>query len=339
MVDFAALRGNAKNGLDAVNDLAKKMGQKKDYHDERVWKPTWKEVSKGEFVSENIIRFMPASFIDMSAVEKGELEIASPIVTIKKHFFKCAKGFYVENSLSTFGEDCPVSAHDIPLWKQWKDEGKPDDQRKKTLMNRIAKDEKYCNILVIMDKNCPENNGKVFLYKVGVSIYEKIENAAKPKFAGVEPFDAFNVFTGANMLLNLSGKKQKGGFGDYIKPNFDEVKWGTPGKLFEDDELIEKAGKECYSLAEIVDRKNFKTYDELEEIFFKKMGYDVAGKEKTESSGAQQKSLSDYQSETQNTETPKTDVDNEDGDVGHSESTAEVSSDLTDFEKMLQQGE
>jgi len=300
-INFNALRSQG-NSLDAANKLAEKLGQKKNYDDDRFWKPTWNT----DLVSENIIRFLPVSLTDMEKQEAGEIEIASPMVTVKKHFFKGPKGWYVENSLQTLGENCPVVTHDAPLWKGWTADGKPDNQLKQTLMNRISRDETIVNIYVIKDTNVPENNGKNFLYKITASIQKKIEMANQPKFAGVEPIDVFNLFTGATLLLNLTGTNNKNNNGkSFIKPNFDECKWVPVGPLFDNDADMEKVWKASYSLAAFLEKDNFKTYEQLEAKFFKVMGYQTdAGSQATPNDAPAQKNLKDYQTSPAQEQTP-----------------------------------
>ena len=71
---------------------------------------------------------------------------------------------------TTIGEDCPICEHG---WTEWKDEDSKD--KKKAILKRWISDEKYItNVMVIEDKENPENEGKVFLYEMGRQVFNNI---------------------------------------------------------------------------------------------------------------------------------------------------------------------
>ena len=63
---------------------------------------------------------------------------------------------------------------------------------KRSLENEKEKLSYYANILVVSDPKHPENEGKVFLYKFGKKIFDKITETMQPAFEDVmaiNPFD------------------------------------------------------------------------------------------------------------------------------------------------------
>lgn len=268
-IDFNALRARKGTNMAALQKTLDKTeggGYKKD---ERIWKPTNKDNK-----SSNIIRFLPISFADLTAVEAGTYkeEDLTPMAKIIKHYFQGPKGWYIENSPQTFGEADPVREHDQPLWKVCKE--RSDAQMKAVLMKRLPATEYYANVLVIKDGAVPENNGKVFLYQFGETVRKLIEKANNPEFETDVKFDPFDIFEGAALNLNLTYEKKVIGNRESVVPNFSNVKWGTIGPLGDEAEM-ERVWKASYSLQEFYDRKNFKSYDELKAKFAKTMGLDA----------------------------------------------------------------
>ena len=102
MVDFAALKKNRSKSLDKLNSQLEKISQKSysDPNEGKFWKPTRDSAGNG-FA---IIRFLPAP---------GEEEM--PFVRIWDHGFQGPTGlWYIENSLTTIGQDDPVSLPEVP---------------------------------------------------------------------------------------------------------------------------------------------------------------------------------------------------------------------------------
>ena len=115
----------------------------------------------------------------------------------------------------------------------------------------------YSNIYVVSDSAHPENEGKVFLYKFGKKIFDKLVEAMQPAFADETPIDPFNFWKGADFKLKI--RKVDGYW------NYDKSEFAAPGTLgnFDDDKL-ESIWKQGYSLAEFEDAKNFKSYEQLQ---------------------------------------------------------------------------
>lgn len=286
MVDFNALR--ARKGTN-FNSLQKKLettnqngGFKKD---ERLWKPT-RDPKTNKSV--NIIRFLPIPFVDLQAVEDGKLQETdlTPMAKILSHSFQGSNGWFIEKSLQTFGEDCPVRKHDGPLWGQAKKNN--DEILKTALKKRLPQTTYYANIEIIKDGTNPENNGKIMIYEFGETMRKIIDKANKPEFDTDPSFDPFDAFDGANLLLNLTYTKKKIGDREFDVADFAGVRWAPQSPLAGGDEAeIERIWKASHSMADFYDRKHFKSFDELEAKYLKVMGQ-AAGS--TPAAGAKAKS-------------------------------------------------
>jgi hypothetical protein len=114
----------------------------------------------------------------------------------------------------------------------------------------------YSNIYVVSDPAHPENEGRVFLYRFGKKIFDKLTEAMQPAFADESPLDPFNFWKGADFKLKI--RKVEGYW------NYDKSEFAAPSTLgnFDDDKL-EGIWNEGYSLAEFEDAKNFKSYEQL----------------------------------------------------------------------------
>ena len=204
--------------------------------DERLWKPELDKSGNGFAV----IRFLPAP--------DGE---DMPWAKIWSHAFKGPQGqWYIENSLTTLGKDDPVGELNRELWNSGKESDKAIARAQKRKLSY------YSNIYVVSDPAHPENEGKVFLYKYGKKIFDKLVEAMQPAFADETPIDPFNFWKGADFKLKI--RKVDGYW------NYDKSEFAAPATLGGfDDEQLEEIWKKGYSLAEFENSKNFKSYDAL----------------------------------------------------------------------------
>lgn len=276
-IDFNALRSRKGQNLEALQkNLEKTESGSKREKDARIWKPTKTKAG----ISENIIRFLPISFVDFEAVESGRFteDQLTPMAKILRNAFQGPKGWYIENSLLTFGEDCPVKEFTAPQWAPLKGKDAKDPAviaEKDRLKAFIAKRDYYANILVIKDVANPENNGKTMLYLFGETIREMIEKCNKPEFETDVAFDPFDPWTGANLLLNITYEDKKIGTKTISAPKWEKVKWDVCTPLAGGDEAeIEKIWRGQHSLLDFYDRKNFKPFAELQTKLQKVLGLD-----------------------------------------------------------------
>lgn len=242
MSNFATLK-KSSNVLDRLNKELEKLNApaSEKQQDTRFWQP---EVDKsGNGVA--VIRFLPAPAVDG--------DDALPWVRIWNHGFKGPSGkWYIENSLTTLNQKDPVSEYNSVLWNSTSDENSPTRKQAREQKRRLTY---ISNILVVSDPKHPENEGKVFLYKYGKKIFDKISILMNPEFEGDEAINPFDFWKGANFRLKIRTVE---GY-----RNYDQSVFATPSALSDDDAELEKIWKSQYSLKEFLEPKNFKSYDEL----------------------------------------------------------------------------
>ena len=202
--------------------------------DERLWKPEVDKAGNGYAV----IRFLPAP--------DGE---DLPWVKMYSHAFQGPGGWYIENSLTTLNQKDPCSEFNTSLWNS----GVESD--KQIARNQKRKLAFYSNIYVVKDPANPENEGKVFLYKFGKKIFDKIMGAMQPEFEDESPLNPFDFWQGADFKVKI---KKVAGYWHY-----DSSEFAAASPLLKDDDALESIWKKEYSLSEIVAADQFKTYDEL----------------------------------------------------------------------------
>tara|TARA_B110000495_G_scaffold163866_1_gene149296 strand:- start:16655 stop:17551 length:897 start_codon:yes stop_codon:yes gene_type:complete len=246
-MSFAALKKRSKSKKDVESMMDKLSsagsGAKASYVDDRYWKLERDKSSNGYA----IIRFL-----DSPANEDF------PFVKIYSHGFKGKGGWYIENSLTTIGKQDPVSEANSELWNSGIDSNKQIARDRKRRLQYIS------NIYVVQDSAHPENEGKVFLFKYGKSIFDMIQAAGAPEFDDETPVNVFNLFSGANFKLKA---RKADGFVKYDKSGFDE-----PSQWLESEDEMETLYNGLYSLnAEIADDQ-FKSYDELTKKFNRTIG-------------------------------------------------------------------
>ena len=224
---------NSTSNIDKLTEELSKLtdkGPRRD--DDGFWKP---EVDKSGNGSA-IIRFLPSPDSDV------------PFVRIWDHGFQGPGGWFIEKSLTTINQACPISEYNSMLWNSGTEADKTFVRTKtKRRLSFIS------NIVVIKDPSRPENEGQVFLYKFGKKIFDKINDAAMPEFDDEEKVDAFSLGEGANFRLKIRNVE---GYRNYDKSEFD-----SPSEIPEDD--LEGIYNQLKPLQELVDPKNFKSYDEL----------------------------------------------------------------------------
>jgi len=237
-LSFAELRASRADNLAKLSTQLAKVNSNQSFKsddDERLWKPTLDKAGNGFAV----IRFLPAP--------AGEDD---PFVRMFSHGFKGpTNSWYIENSLTTLGKEDPVGDYNSKLWNSGLDSDKEVARAQKRRLHF------YSNIYVVKDPAKPENEGKVFLFKYGKKIFNKLNSAMNPEFEDEKSMNPFDLWEGANFKLKI----RKGDYGsDYEKSEFDDI-----APLAKKDEEMEAIWAKAYSLQEIVAEKNFKSYDEL----------------------------------------------------------------------------
>ena len=233
-MSFADLKRKSQNNFSFLQKELEKSSSGKQV-DERFWKPEVDASGNGYAV----IRFLPAP--------DGE---SLPWAKVYSHAFQGIGGWYIENSLTTLGEKDPVGEVNRSLWNSG------DDADKDTARKQKRKLSYYSNILVVKDPKHPENEGKVFLYKYGKKIHDKILAAMQPEFQDEEPVNVFDLWEGANFKLKI---KKVAGYWNYDSSEFDNV-----SALSADDDELEKIWKSEHSLEAFTSKDQFKSYEDLE---------------------------------------------------------------------------
>jgi hypothetical protein len=109
--------------------------------------------------------------------------------------------------------------------------------------------------MVVKDDKNPENEGKVFLFRYGKKIFDKISSVMNPEYPDEKPMNPFDFWNGANFKIKI---RNVAGYRNYDASEFDRS-----APLKDDDAELEKIWNSQYSLKEFTDVKNFKSYDEL----------------------------------------------------------------------------
>lgn len=235
-MSFSDLKKQSKLGslTEKLVKEVEKMNTSSSSSDDRLWKLDVDKSGNGYAV----IRFLPAP--------DGE---DLPFVKVYSHAFQGTGGWYIENSLTTLGQKDPVSEYNTQLWNNGTDAGKEQARKQKRKLTYIS------NIYVVKDPTNPQNEGKVFLFKYGKKIFDKITAAMQPEFEDETPIDPFDFWQGANFKLkakNVAGYR-----------NYDSSEFASQSPLSGDDDEMEAIWKKQYSLSELVSPSEFKTYDEL----------------------------------------------------------------------------
>jgi len=234
-MSFSSLK---KNKSSVFSKLQKQLEEstKVGTVDERFWRPTVDKAGNG-FA---IIRFLPA-------VEGEDM----PFVKMYSHAFQGVGGWYIENSLTTLGKDDPLGEYNRELWNSG------DESLKEQVRKQKRKLQYYSNVYIVKDPGNPENEGKVFLFRYGKKIHDKIMDAVNgDELEGREGINPFDFWGGADFKLRV---KKVAGY-----PNYDSSEFNNPGTLEDlDDAQLESIWNRQHGLAALVAPDQFKSYDQL----------------------------------------------------------------------------
>ena len=236
-MSFSSLKQNKGN---IFNKLQKQLEQstKVGTVDERFWKLTTDKAGNGFAV----IRFLPAT--------DGE---DMPFVKLYSHAFQGPGGWYIENSLTTLNQNDPLGEYNRELWNSG------DESLKEQVRKQKRKLQYYANIYVVKDPGNPESEGKVFLFRFGKKIYDKIMDAVNgDELEGRQGINPFDFWTGADFKLRV---KKVAGY-----PNYDSSEFTDAGTLEDhDDAQLESIWKREYALQPLVAADQFKSFEQLQE--------------------------------------------------------------------------
>ena len=246
-MSFADMKSRGRNDLSKLQGELNKLNtpQTKENDDDRFWQPEVDKAGNGYAV----IRFLPAP--------EGE---DVPFVRIWDHGFKGPGGWFIEKSLTTLGQQCPVSEYNSELWNSG-------TEADKTFVRQNTKRRLYflSNIYIVKDPANPQNEGQIKLYRYGKKIFDKINEAMNPAFEDEQAINPFDFWQGADFKLKI---RKVEGYRNYDKSEFDAQ--STLGGL--DDDELEGIWNQENSLQEFLDPKHFKSYDELKAKLHKALG-------------------------------------------------------------------
>jgi len=245
-MDFATLKSSRKSSFDKLTAAAEKVSGNQSQSngpDERFWKPTVDTAGNGSA----IIRFLPAP--------TGE---DVPFVRYWDHGFQGPGGWYIEKSLTSIGLDDPVGEYNSKLWNSGLESDKEIARKQKRRLHYVS------NIFVVSDPANPQNEGKVFLYEFGKKIFDKVNDLMHPAFEDEDAVNPFDLWEGANFRLRI---RKVEGYRNYDKSAFD-----SPSALSADDSELEQIWKQEHAIAEMLDQKNFKSYEELQQKLNRVLG-------------------------------------------------------------------
>ncbi len=248
-MSFSNMKKSSSDELNKLTSAMEKLNSptQKRGPDDRFWKPEVDKAGNGYAV----IRFLPAS--------DGE---DVPFVRVWDHGFQGPTGqWFIEKSLTTLGQKCPISEYNNMLWNSGVESNKDLVRKYKRRLSF------YSNIYVVSDPSNPDNEGKVFLYKYGKKIFEKLNDLMNPSFQDETPVNPFDLWTGANFKLKIRNVE---GYRNYDKSEFDATT-----ALLDDDEKLEAVWNSQYKLSEFTDPSNFKSYDELKTKLYRVLALDA----------------------------------------------------------------
>lgn len=226
-----------KNMANLTAEIEKIADRNKSFSNDndKLWRPQLDKSSNGYAV----LRFLPAP-------EEEDL----PWVRVFDHGFKGPTGkWYIENSLTTISKADPLGEVNSALWNSGVESDKEVARKQKRRLNY------YSNVYIESDPQNPENEGKVFLFRYGKKIFDKLSEAMQPEFDDETPLNPFDLWKGASFKLKI---RQVEGYWNYDKSAFSE-----PSQFKDSDDEMEAIWKQTYSLSEMVAPDKFKSYDEL----------------------------------------------------------------------------
>jgi len=234
-MSFADLKKKSGSFEKLQAELDKVNNPVTSFADDRFWKPELDKSGNGYAV----IRFLPQP--------TGE---DLPWVRIWGHAFRGPGGWFIENSLTTLQKKDPVSEYNTELWNTGLEADKETARKQKRILKY------YSNVLIVSDPKHPENEGKIFLFRYGKKIHDKLAEVINPQFEDEVAYDPFDFWKGANFKLKV---RKVDGFWNYDKSEFE-----APSEVFDGDEgKLETLYGKLYSLTQFLAEDNFKSYDDL----------------------------------------------------------------------------
>ncbi len=233
-MNFKDFKKKSASLSETVSNMAAQPNN--SWQDDRFWSMTKDTVGN----SVAVIRFLPQQDFSLS-----------PFQLTFRHSFQTAGKWFIDDCPVTIGENCPICEHSSSIWNS-------DEKEARKIYRKKAY---IANILVISDPANPENDGHVFLFKFGKSIFDMIMEVVAPEDEDETGVNVFDFDDGLNFKLKMV---QKSGYNNYDKskflPDLAPIAGGDEGKQEEIFKLI-------LPFDEFIDKNKFKSYNELLQKF------------------------------------------------------------------------
>lgn len=234
---------NTSNFANLLNAVKKERNAnvKKDYNDPTYYK--LEPDAAGNAAA--VIRFLPSKDPELL-----------PFVKYFSFSFKNpdTNRWFIENCPSSIGKPSPAMEFNGLLWNEvGTKEAKAQAQRQRRTLNYVA------NILVVNDPKRPHLNGKVFKYRFGKKIFDKVAE----KIDGNEldqPVNVFDLVNGCNFKLRMKTIQVSG---SKPQPNYDSSEWDSVSAIVKSQAEADAILEKCHDIHFLESEKNFKSYDEL----------------------------------------------------------------------------
>lgn len=253
--------------------------------DKRYWEPTL----DADGNSTALIRFLSFSSKDLEIIEKETAkqnnnqkfnarylkQLAIPAVSFREYYVKGKNRVYWERSLVDLGQDDPMAQYNNKLYTSGDEKLK--EYAQKSLQ---AKFKRIANILVISDPKNPENNGKVFLYKINLIIWKKIQAISKTdEELGIPGINPFSLTSGADFKISIH---KQGDFSNFENCVFQQKSYihYLDNKPMT-DEQIDALMDSQYSLVDEISEDKYKTYDELKNKLVEALGLNAGSSDES----------------------------------------------------------
>jgi hypothetical protein len=292
-MSFANLKRQSGN-LDKLSKAIEALSQTSEGSEkvDNLWRPEVDKSGNGMAT----IRFLPST--------EKDGEDALPWVKIFSHGFQGPGGWLIDNCLTTKNQQCPVCEHNSTLWNSGIEANKDVVRKQKRKLNYVS------NVYIVSDPKHPENEGKVFLFRYGKKIFDKISEAMNPQFEDEQAVNPFDLWKGANFKLKI--RKVEG------YQNYDKSEFESAAPLSSDDDELETIWKSQHSLQELTSDKEFKSYDDLKKRLDKVLGLNGEAPKTT----VEQTKAKNFDAKTKSTDSPFKD-DTEDDDMAYFSKLAE----------------
>jgi len=231
--------------------------------DDRLFEATYNDKNQAKV----IMRFLDSPDTDL------------PYVEVLNHFFKDAGGWFIEKCPTTIHGTgagvCPV-CDDLYANDYYNtDNDLYYDRKKKTSY--------YVNALIVENKNNPSDEGKVFIFKFGVKIMEKIEDLID------EDKVPWDDGCGVNFVFSA---KRNGKQTNYDASRFSDVETEL-SDYGDEDKILESR----YDLGGFISESEFKSYDEIKKLYEQKIKESVSTGSSANSSKKRKPKVEDVEDE------------------------------------------